>query len=138
LPRIDELALLGVKVVFVTSATPDQLAAYLEREQLACWPVTFVADPTLGAHRAAGLVRSRAARWNPKQIVQELSAMAHGYLPGRSRGDTAQLGGGLLVDNGRVLYRHAARTAGDLVDANDVVDAALARVVARSPTSGRV
>jgi hypothetical protein len=64
-------------------------------------------------------------------------ALAAGYAPGRVVGDARQLGGALLVDDGRLVYLHRARSPGDLVDPSDIVQAALTRLEQRGATGRR-
>ena len=56
-PRLHELARLDVAVVICGSGSADQLAGFVEREQLDRTDVECVTDPTLGVYRAVGFQR---------------------------------------------------------------------------------
>jgi hypothetical protein len=128
LPRVAELAAAGTRVVFVGNGSRDDLAAFVAAKDLARWPARFVTDPERAAYRAAGLPRGRHI--TPRAAWDELAAMAHGYLRKRRAGDAGQLGGAMLVAGGRVLYHHVARRPGDVADGNELVEAALAHLIA--------
>ena len=124
-PRLAELAAIGVGVTVVGSGSPDQLAAFVAREQLdaaACFT-----DPTLAAYRAAGLHRSWWGTVGPRALGQLASAYLHGFRNGAVAGDHTQQGGTLYVTRaGVVALYHRARSLGDRAALVDVVDVALA------------
>ena len=126
-PRLTELAAIGVGVTIVGSGTPDQLAAFVEREQLARPEVSCFTDPTLAAYRASELPRSRWGTIGPRALGQLARAYLHGYRNGDPEGDHDQQGGTLYVTRGGVLaFYHRARSLGDRAPLVDVVDCALA------------
>jgi AhpC/TSA antioxidant enzyme len=128
--RLPELEGLGVSVVLVGNGPPSALPAFVRDMGLERRGVTAVTDPSLASFRAAGLGRPRVHRW--RAIVETLRAFGAGYRQHRGAGDARQLGGAVLVDEaGRVLYYHRGRSPGDLADPSDVVQAALALLVAR-------
>jgi peroxiredoxin len=126
-PRLAELAQLEVDVVVVGSGTPEQLAAFVEREHLARPGVHCFTDPTLAAYRAAGFVRSRWSTFGPRALGQSVRAFLHGHRNGRPQGDLLQQGGTLYVRRGgEVAFYHRAVSLGDHGRIADVVDIALA------------
>ena len=130
LPRLGELEALGVHVVLVGNGPVEALPAFVHEHALAGRAVTAVTDPSLGAFRAAGLLRPRFH--GLRAAVEALRALVSGYVPGRRAGDALQLGGALLVDEtGRLVYYHRAQSPGDLADSSDIVQAALAMLVER-------
>jgi AhpC/TSA antioxidant enzyme len=123
---VEELAQLGVRVVLIGSGSAAELAEFARQYALGRWPLVLATDPTLGAFRAAGLVRSRARVLSPRSLAQDVRALLAGYRQTTRAGDAAQLGGTLLLDRGRLVHQHVSRSVGELVDMNDVVQAALA------------
>ncbi len=135
--RLPELQRLGVAVVFVGNGPPADLAAFVRRLALADRGVTVVTDPSLAAFQAAELRRPRFP--GLRVIAEALRELAAGYAPGRVIGDGRQLGGALLIDEGgRIVAHYRSRSPGDLVDASDIVHAALALLVERRAAGRRV
>jgi peroxiredoxin len=125
--RLDELALLGVEVAIVGSGTPDQLAGFIEREDLARPHVQCFTDHTLASYRAAGLVRSRWGTFGPVALGQAARAYLHGHRNGKAQGDLHQQGGTLYITRGgTVALYHRAASLGDHAKLVDVVEIALA------------
>lgn len=126
-PRLPELAALEVGVTIVGSGTADQLAGFVEREELARPGVACFTDPTLAAFRAAGLQRSRWGTFGPIAIGQLVRAQLHGHRQGRTQGDLTQQGGALYITRaGEVAFYHRSRSLGDHARLADIVDVALA------------
>ncbi len=133
-PRLAELEAAGARTLLLGNGPPDAIAGFVERQRLADKPVEVLTDPTLGAFRAAGLVRSAWATYGPRSIVDYLRAIAAGFLPRRTVGDVLQQGGALVVDaGGRVVFRHVATHLTDHADAADLVDAALGLALRATP-----
>jgi peroxiredoxin len=129
-PRLGELAVLNVDVVIVGSGTPEHLARFVEREDLARPNVHGFTDPSLEVYRAAGFVRSVWGTFGPTALVQAARAWLHGHRNGRPQGDLYQQGGALYVTRaGTLAFYHRATTLGDHVRLGDVVDVALAQRV---------
>jgi peroxiredoxin len=133
LPRLGELAALGVRVALVGCGPADHLDAFVERHDLADKSVEVLTDPTLAAFAAAGLLRSFWATWGPSAIADFLRAFAGGHRPGRPDGDLLQQGGAVLASGGRVAWAHRNESLGGHADPADIVDAALRLRLARSP-----
>ena len=123
-PRLAELAQLDVRVVAIGSGSPDQLAGFVEREQLSrCYT-----DPGLGAYRAASLVRSTWSAYGPRALFALARAQLRGFRNGRPQGDPLQQGGTLYVAHGGVLcFYDRAEHTGAHAALVDVIDVALAR-----------
>jgi hypothetical protein len=127
-PRLDELATLAVDVAIIGNGSPDQLAAFVEREDIARPHVRCFTDPSLAAYRAAGLVRSRWGTLGPIALGQLGRAFLNGHRNGRPQGDLYQQGGTVYVTHaGVVAFYQRATSLGDHAPLGDVVDIALAQ-----------
>jgi AhpC/TSA antioxidant enzyme len=136
LPRLGELETAGVSVVLVGNGPPSALADFARELGLEGRRITLVTDPSLAAYRTAGLLRPRMH--GLRAAFETLRVIAEGYRKRRPAGDGRQLGGALLIDDGRIVYRHRSRSPGDLADPSDVVQAALALLVERQAAGRRV
>lgn len=126
-PRLGELAALATGVTLVGNGSAAQLAAFVEREQLAGYAIDAVTDPTLAAYRAAGFARSRATLFGPRNLASLVGLLAKGYANGATEGDLAQQGGTLYVRRGGELaFLHRSARVGDRARLVDVVAIALA------------
>jgi peroxiredoxin len=126
-PRLDEIARLGVDVVFVGNGAPNFIDGFVQRNALAGLPFEVVTDPSLSAFDAAGLERSRWSTLAPGALVNYARALLFGYRQQRIEGTYEQQGGVMLVEpGGRIAYAHRDRVAGDHAPTADVVDAVLA------------
>ena len=134
-PRLDEITRLGVSATIIGSGSADQLAAFIEREDLAGHEVTCFTDPTRAAYRAAGFQRSAWGTFGPIAIGQVVRAYTHGFRNGRAQGDLHQQGGTLYVRmDGTLAYYHRAHHLGDHARLVEIVDVALAeRAQAATP-----
>lgn len=134
-PRFGELAQLDVGIAIIGSGTADQLAAFVEREELEVDHVSCFTDPTLASYRAAGLLRSVWGTFGPIALGQAVRGYTRGFSNGRPQGDLHQQGGTLYVrQDGIVAYYHRARSLGDHAPLVDVVDVVLAeRAQAAAP-----
>jgi peroxiredoxin len=134
LPRLPEIAALGVRAVLIGSGKPDHIDAFLERHDLADKAVEVFTDPALDAFRAADLRRSVWATHGPGALVDFVRALTHGHRPGRLDGDAYQQGGALLVDeDGTIAWAHTSERMGGHADPADMVDAVLALHLRRAP-----
>jgi peroxiredoxin len=125
-PRLDELVGLDVAIVVVGNGNVDQLAAFIEREKLAGYPIDVFTDPTLAAYRAAGCEQSWLGTFGPRALAAVVGLAARGFSNGRFRGDVTQQGGTLYVTRAGVLaFRHRSARIGDNARLVDVVDIAL-------------
>jgi len=136
-PRLPELERIGVAVVLVGHDRPDDLAAFVRDLGLARPGVTVVTDPSRAAFRAAKMRRPRVL--GLRAGFEALRELAAGYRPRRSTADRRQLGGAVLIDgHGRVVYHRVSQSPGDLIDASDIVRAALAMLVDARAAGRRV
>jgi peroxiredoxin len=138
-PRLDELARAGVRVVLVGNGTPEQLAAFVERQALGGAEVDLVTDPSLGAYQALGLVRSAWSTMGPRALYDLARTMGAGYPHRHVEGDRTQQGGAVLVDAGGIVrFFHRNRTIADHASASDLVEAALRLAVEQRSAAARV
>jgi peroxiredoxin len=127
LPRLPEIAALGVRAVLIGNGAPDHIDAFLERHGLADKAIELFTDPALDAYRAAGLERSFYATHGPGALVDFVRALGHGHRPGPGDGDAYQQGGALLLDEGgAIVWAHRSARLGGHADPSDMVDAVLA------------
>ena len=132
-PRLPELALGGLRAVFVGNGAPAFIDGFLERTGLATRGVDVVTDPSLVAFRAAGLVRSRWGTIGFSGLRDLARAVGHGHLPRKAEGDLYQQGGSLLVDaDGAIAYYHRSESLGDHPAPSDLIEAALCLLVKTS------
>jgi len=135
--RLPELQRLGVRVVLLGHDRPEDLAGFVRDFGLTQPGLTVVTDPSRAAFQAAALRRPRVL--GPRAAWQALREVAAGYRPRRASGDRRQLGGGCLIDrHGRVVYVRGSQSPGDLIDAADIVHAALALLVEERAAGRRV
>lgn len=124
-PRLEELVRSGLRVVLVGNGSLSQRADFIARHSLE-GAVDVFTDPTLGLHRALGLIRSAWATFGPRSIAQFASAMAGGRTHEGIQGDATQQGGVLLVDaRGKARLYRRGRSIADHPAASDLVEAAL-------------
>ena len=125
-PRLEELAALDTGVWLIGNGTPDQLAAFVERQQLAGHAVEVLTDPTGAAYRAAGLERSWAGTIGPRALARIVGLAARGFANTGVHGDLAQQGGTLYVTRaGELRFHHRSSRIGDNARVVEVVDIAL-------------
>jgi len=101
-------------LLFFFQGTPTEGRAFLRRD----WPtVRAVADPGLRFYEAFGVERMR---WldmlRPGLWAAERRARAKGLAQGDRSGDIWRMPGVFLVRDGRILWAHEFRHAGDLPD----------------------
>lgn len=126
-PRLHEITRLGVTAAIIGSGSADQLAAFVEREDLGELGVACFTDPTRAAYRAAGFVRSVWGTFGPIAIGQVIRGYTRGFRNGRPQGDLHQQGGTLYVrQDGTLAFYHRAHHLGDHARLVEVVDIALA------------
>jgi hypothetical protein len=125
--HVTALRALGVRVVIVGCGNAEQARGFDERIGVTSRGVELFTDPTLAVQRAAGLPRTFMGVNGPRAVVGLVRAMLNGHPNAWSGGDYYQQGGVLLVDGElRVLFFHAQRWLGDLVDIGDITDIVLA------------
>ncbi|MBI3070955.1 MAG: AhpC/TSA family protein [Deltaproteobacteria bacterium] len=118
-PRIPELRALGADVVVVGNGWAAVARAFQERLEINDVPV--VCDAKRDAYRLAGFRRSVWSVFNPVAGWFYVRAWFRGHRQGRMQGDAWQQGGTLVIQpGGAILYRFAARFAGDHAPLNAV------------------
>jgi hypothetical protein len=132
-PRLAEIHEAGASTVLVGNGRPEHVAAFAERHVLGDKAVDLVTDPSLGAFRAAGLLRSAWATYGPRAMIDYVRAMGAGLVPRGLDGDRLQQGGAIVVArDGTVVLHHVAASLGDHASASDLVDAVLGLAVRAS------
>ncbi len=135
-PRLHELELLGVNVVFVGNGRPENIAGFVARHGLAGAGVTIVSDPERASYGAAGLRRAWLGTFGGRALYSQLRAIGEGYQQHRADGDHAQQGGAVVVDqSGVITYAHRSEYIADNADPTELVDAALRAVAGRGERS---
>ena len=101
---------LGVEVVVVSFAAPASLGAY--RDRFGFEGAVLLSDVDRAAYEAFGFTRGSAARvWlSPKVWLRYARLLRAGRRLEKPEEDTLQLGGDVLVRDGRVTWVH--RSAG--------------------------
>jgi hypothetical protein len=125
---------LGVRVVVVGFAAPESLAAYRRRQGLD--ELLVLSDPQRRAYRAFGFDRGSVARvWlDPRVWRRYAQLIRRGRRIERSKEDTLQLGGDVLVDpDGRVRWIHTSRGPEDRPTIATLRRAIRSRLAGRAP-----
>lgn len=124
-PWIDEIASLGIGIVFVGNGAPNFIEGFVERNGLEGKPVEIVTDPSLRIFDAASLERSHWSNLSPAALRNFGRALLHGFRQTHIEGNAQQQGGVMLVrPDGRLAYVHRDRVAGDHAPTAEVVAAA--------------
>lgn len=89
-----------------------------------CSAFPFLMDPQRQLYRALGLERSLARSWNLKTLWHYARAALSGRSLKPIQGDSAQLGGDFVVDEGGTLrYAHHSRDPVDRPPVDEVLQA---------------
>ncbi len=109
---LPDIARAGVEVALIGNGTPLMAQAFVEETGL---EVPLYTNPGREVYAALGARRpSVIALLDPRVWLNGLRAAAHGYLPGRVRGDAAQLGGVFLIQrDGSMPYAFRSARGGD-------------------------
>ena len=84
--------------------------------------VAFYTDPSLESYKALGLIHGMGGMASFKMIPNALRAMTRGHRQSKTQGDPLQQGGVCVVDtNGNVLFAHRDQTAGDHINAKQLL-----------------
>lgn len=103
--HLAELEVTHVRVLLVCFGTPDQARAWLLETES---PFPLLLDPQRNTYRAFSLERSFSKSWNPRTILLYARLLLSGRRWRGIRGDSAQLGGDVIVDGRgivRLVYR---------------------------------
>lgn len=102
--RTDELERLGVDVLVVSFEAGPMALAYARTTGL---PFPIVVDGQRELYRAYGMLRGRKRDlWGPASVLVYLRLMLRGRRLRMPTGDTAQLGGDVLIDPAGVVRVH--------------------------------
>ena len=118
----------GVRLVLIGQASPRQARHFRDRLELA--PLPVLADDERVSYRAAGLRRGSASQLVGLRSVGSgvMHGLRSGVVQGRVVGDPAQLGGAMVIrPDGSVAWSQAQQHAGDTVDPQRLLEAALNR-----------
>ncbi|MCC7539552.1 MAG: AhpC/TSA family protein [Deltaproteobacteria bacterium] len=100
----------GADVVVVGNGAPQFIEAFREDVH---YDGKLVTDPKRGAYRLLEMKRPRLAA-APMTLLRAAQAFAQGHRQVRTMGDTAQLGGVVVVrPDGEMPYRRISSYAGD-------------------------
>jgi hypothetical protein len=125
--HLPALRVVAARVVVIGCGDSTQASAFDARVGVTDRGVRLFTDPTLAVQRAMGLPRTFLGVNGPRAVLGLVRAMLRGHPNAWSGGDYYQQGGVLLVDAQlSVLFFHAQRWLGDLVDIGDLTDAVLA------------
>ena len=101
-------------LVFVQGSVEQSRLFFAER-----WPeARAIADPRRRFYNAFGIRRGSLTQLvaSPGVILAGARAMAKGNIQGQTVGDTAQMPGLMLVQEGCIVWQHRFRHAGDHPD----------------------
>jgi hypothetical protein len=101
-------------VLFVALGTPEEAARFFAD----LWPeARVICDPGRELYRGFGLGEGSLGQLiGPSVWGAGLRALLGGHVAGLPGREVRQLSGAVLVEDGRVVWRHEARHAGDLPD----------------------
>jgi len=131
--RAHEIDALGCGLVVIGSGSVDALRGFEERLGFSR-AVVALTDPSLAAHQAAGMVRSKWATFGPRAIARSLSLYAAGHYAKRRAddGDLDQQGGVLVFSRDGLIFEHRNHFVGDDVEPNEIVAALLVSEASRA------
>jgi hypothetical protein len=128
--QIEEM---GAKVLVVSFARPDKVAAFLEKHPQ---PFPVVCDPTLTAYRELQMKRTTwLTFFRPDVTARFLKMMVHGQKLAKPdpADDLLQLGGDFaLASDRRLIYSHPSVEATDRPTNDDLLSALRSANASRS------
>jgi hypothetical protein len=113
----------GARVVFIGQATPKHAAHFRRRYAP---EIDILADEDRASYKLVGAVRGGAAElFSPNVVISGVTrALKDRTVQGRPIGDTAQLGGTLLVmPDGSIPWSHMSRDAADNATVEEILGA---------------
>ena len=104
-------------LIFAQGSVEQSRAFFAER-----WPeARAVADPRRRFYNAFGIGRGSLLQLaSPGVLTAGARAVAKGHVQGQTIGDTAQMPGLLLVQEGCIVWQHRFRHAGDHPDLSQI------------------
>jgi hypothetical protein len=120
--RWAEFQELGAAVAAVSFEPPEQACSFARAMGL---PFPVLSDPERHGYAAFGLTAGERGKvWSRQTAGAYLRGLAHGRLPHMPRGDTAQLGGNVVLDaEGRITYVYRSDTPADRPSIDELLDA---------------
>ena len=118
---VEEIRSLGADLWIIGNGSADFAKTF--REDLGI-EATILTDPELRSYRAAGLRRGRVEILSPRMPLHAIRAFRDGHRQTGVHGDAWQLGGAFIVaSDGRLLFRHESREAGDHPAPSEILSA---------------
>ena len=116
---VKDIHSLGSELVVVGNGRPEHADDFRKTENLA---FPLLVDPDMQAYSAAGLKRGLTAAVNLKMMRHAMRARRKGFTQKKTQGDPWQLGGTFVITpEGKVLFSHVSREAGDHPDPKDIL-----------------
>jgi hypothetical protein len=118
----------GAQLVLIGQATPRHAAQFRRRQGI---QLPVLADEERVSYKAVGAKMAGVTDlFGPKVIAKGMVTGArHRIIQGRTIGNSAQLGGAVVVDpDGRVTWSHISRDAGDNASPEEILTAVRAAV----------
>ena len=115
----------GVDLVLIGQASPRQATAF--RRKLGIDDVPVLADDERQTYKLAGFRRANVSQLlGPQSVISGVKhARRSGVMQGKIIGDSAQLGGAMLIrPGGEVVLHRASENAGDTIEPADLLAAA--------------
>jgi hypothetical protein len=120
--RWAEFQELGAAVAAVSFEQPEQVRGFARVMGL---PFPILSDPDRAGYAAFGLTAGERGKvWSRQTAGAYLRGLAHGRLPHMPKGDTAQLGGDVVLDAvGDITYVYRSDTPADRPSIDELLDA---------------
>jgi hypothetical protein len=118
----------GAALVLIGQATPRHAAQFRRRQGI---QLPVLADEERVSYKAAGAkVAGITDLFGPKVIAKgALTGVREKTIQGRTIGDTAQLGGAIVVrPDGEITWSHMSNDAGDNASPEEILEAVRAAV----------
>lgn len=118
----------GAALVLIGQATPRHAAQFRRRQGI---QLPVLADEDRASYKAAGAkVAGITDLFGPKVIAKgALTGVREKTIQGRTIGDTAQLGGAIVVrPDGEIAWSHMSNDAGDNASPEEIIEAVRAAV----------
>ncbi len=113
----------GAALVLIGQATPRHAAQFRRRQGI---QLPVLADEDRASYKAAGAkVAGITDLFGPKVIAKgALTGVREKTIQGRTIGDTAQLGGAIVVrPDGEIAWSHMSNDAGDNASPEEIIEA---------------
>ena len=111
-PRAAEFVAKGARLAIIGSGWPAMAKDFAAKMHLPP-EMTVLTDPKLESYRLAGLRRSALRTLSPIAFFYFLRATFKGFRQGKTKGDSWQQGGSLVIgQGGRVLLRQVSAGPG--------------------------